>query len=127
MKFPFKSDYGLIFVEARLQGKTKDVALILALDTGATGTVISAKRLNEAGYALQNFEDEIYVTTGSGVVSVPKIAIDKFMALGKTKEKFTVIAHDLPTTAGVDGVLGLDFLRGNILKIDFKQSFIELE
>ena len=127
MKFPFKSDYGLIFVEARLQGIEKDVALILALDTGATGTVISAKRLDEAGYDLDNFDDEIYITTGSGVITVPKIGIEKLTTLGKIKENFTVIAHDLPPTASVDGVLGLDFLRGNVLTVDFVKGEIELK
>jgi aspartyl protease family protein len=127
MKFSFKSDYGLIFLEARLYGKKRDVALLLALDTGATGTVISAKRLDEAGYDLENFDDEIYITTGSGVISVPKITIEKLMALGETKANFTVIAHDLPPTASVDGVLGLDFLRGHVLNIDFKIGEITFE
>ena len=127
MKFSFKSDYGLIFLEARLYGKKRDVALILALDTGATGTVISAKRLDEAGYDLENFDDEIYITTGSGIISVPKITIEKLTALGETKADFTVIAHDLPPTASVDGVLGLDFLRGHILNIDFKIGEITFE
>ncbi|HXG84559.1 MAG TPA: retropepsin-like aspartic protease [Pyrinomonadaceae bacterium] len=127
MKFPFKSDYGLIYVAARLQGKTKNIALILALDTGATGTVISARRLNEAGYELQNPEDEVYITTGSGLISVPKIMIEKLTALGKTKENFSVIAHDLPPTASVDDVLGLDFLREKVLTIDFEQGQIELK
>jgi len=58
---------------------------------------------------------------------VPKIGIEKLTALGKTKENFTVIAHDLPPTASVDGVLGLDFLRENVLTIDFVQGEIELE
>ena len=58
---------------------------------------------------------------------MPKIGIEKLTALGKTKENFTVIAHDLPPTASVDGVLGLDFLRENVLTIDFVQGFIELE
>jgi aspartyl protease family protein len=127
MKFSFKSDYGLIFLEARLYGKKRDVALILALDTGATGTVISAKRLDEAGYDLENFDDEIYITTGSGIISVPKITIEKLTALGETKADFTVIAHDLPPTASVDGVLGLDFLRGHVLNIDFKIGEITFE
>ncbi len=127
MKISFKRDYGLIFIEARLRGKTKDLALILALDTGATGTVISAKRLDEAGYDLQNSDDEMYVTTGSGLISVPRITIENLMALGKSKSSFSVIAHDLPPTASIDGVLGLDFLRENVLTIDFKQGQIELK
>lgn len=110
-----------------MQGKTKNVALLSALDTGATGTVVSARRLGEAGYDLRNPEDEIYITTGSGLISAPKITIEKLTALEKTKENFSIIAHDLPRTASVDGVLGLDFLRGNILTVDFAQGFIELK
>ena len=131
MKVPFKSNSGLICVEVALRGKSadgeiKNVALLLALDTGATGTVISAKRLDEAGYDLDKPEDEIYITTGSGLISVPKIGIEKLTALGKTKENFLVIAHDLPPTASVDGVLGLDFLRENVLTVDFVKGEIEL-
>jgi hypothetical protein len=47
--------------------------------------------------------------------------------LGKEKSNFLVIAHDLPPTASIDGVLGLDFLREHIVTIDFKQGFIELK
>ena len=88
--------------------------------------MISAKRLIEVGYDLDKPDEEIYITTGSGLIFVPKIKIEELTALGKTKKDFTVIAHDLPPTASVDGVLGLDFLRRYILKADFKKGFIEL-
>ncbi len=113
------------FVHAR--GKVRDLILNLALDTGATGTVVSQKRLVELGYDLNDSEDEMFITTGSGLISVPKIRIGKLTALGKVKENLSVIAHDLPPTASVDGILGLDFLRENVLTIDFVQGFIELE
>lgn len=131
MKFSFKSDYGLIYIEARMHGKNikggfKETALLLALDTGASGTMISAKKLDEAGYNLDAPEDETYITTGSGLIFVPKITIKKLTALGKSKEDFLIIAHDLPPTASVDGVLGLDFLRENVLTVDFVKGEIEL-
>jgi len=131
MKIPFDSKYGLIHLTAKIShrkgnGKIKDIVLNLALDTGATGTVISRKRLVAIGYDLNDFEDEMYITTGSGLISVPKIRVEKLSVLGKEKSDFLVNAHDLPPTASVDGVLGLDFLRGNILTIDFVQSEIEL-
>ena len=63
----------------------------------------------------------------SGLIFVPKITIKKLTALGKSKGDFLIIAHDLPPTASVDGVLGLDFLRENVLTIDFVKGEIEFE
>jgi predicted aspartyl protease len=126
MKFKFKADYGLVYVRVKVSCNDKEVILNLALDTGASGTIISAKKLLEVGYDSDKPEDEIYITTGSGLIFVPKITIEKLTALGKEKTDFLVIAHDFPPTSSVDGVLGLDFLRENILTVNFKQGFIEL-
>ena len=132
MKVSFDGEYGLIYVTAKIyrrknNGDFKDLVLNLALDTGASGTVISRKRLAALGYDLSRAEDEAYITTASGLITIPKIRIDKLSALGKTKTDFLINAHDLPPTASVDGVLGLDFLRGNVLTVDFAQGFIELK
>jgi hypothetical protein len=35
---------------------------------------------------------------------------------------FSVLAHTLPPSAGVDGLLGLDFLRGQVLTVDFRSG-----
>ena len=99
----------------------------MALDTGATATMISARKLDEKSDTIwTNPEDEIYITTGSGLIFVPKITIEKLAALEKVKNNFQIIAHDFPPTSTVDGVLGLDFLRGNILMVDFVKGEIEL-
>jgi predicted aspartyl protease len=132
MKTLFDSKYGLIYLRAKISrrkenGKIKDLILNLALDTGATGTVISQKRLIGLGYKLKDAEDEMLITTGSGLISVPKIRVENLAALGKEKSDFLILAHDLPPTASVDGVLGLDFLRENVLTIDFVKGEIEIK
>ncbi len=131
MKTLFDPTYGLIYLKAKISrrkenGRIKDLILNLALDTGATGTVISQKRLIGLGYKLKDAEDEMLITTGSGLISVLKIRVENLAALGKDKSNFLILAHDLPPTASVDGVLGLDFLRENVLTIDFKQGELEL-
>ncbi|MCY7345837.1 MAG: aspartyl protease family protein [Pyrinomonadaceae bacterium] len=126
MKFFFKSDYGLIYVRVGVSHGGKEAVLNLALDTGASATIISARRLAEIDCDLTKPEDEIYITTGSGLIFVPKIMVGKLTSLGKTKTNLVVIAHDLPPTASVDGVLGLDFLRENVLTVDFVKGEIEL-
>ena len=127
MKFSFKADYGLVYVRVEISRDDREAILNLALDTGASATLVSAKKLAEVGYELDKPEDEIYITTGSGLIFVPKITIEKLTALGKTKDDFQIIAHDFPPTSTVDGVLGLDFLRGNVLTVDFVKGEIELK
>ena len=63
MKFKFNADYGLVYVRVKVVNDDREVILNLALDTGASGTIISAKKLREVGYNLDNPEDEVYITT----------------------------------------------------------------
>jgi len=42
------------------------------------------------------------------------------VALGHERAGFPVLAHTLPPSAGVDGLLGLDFFHNLSLTIDFR-------
>jgi hypothetical protein len=46
--------------------------------------------------------------------------------LGQHRFVFPVIGQTLPPSSGVDGLLGLDFLRDQILTIDFRLGQITL-
>jgi hypothetical protein len=49
-----------------------------------------------------------------------------FAALGDVRTNFPALSHRFPPGIAHDGVLGLDFLRGNILTIDFVKGEITL-
>jgi len=70
--------------------------------------------------------ERIQVTTGSGVEFVPRVSLDKIVALGQERTTFPVLGHTLPPSAGIDGVLGLDFVRGQTLTVDFRTGTITL-
>jgi predicted aspartyl protease len=112
MSVPFNPSYGLIIVPARLRGPTGETHLRLALDTGATSTVIRANALLSIGIDPAESKFLVQMTTGSSVQQSPKVSVDRIDALGQHHDDFLVIAHTIPTSAGVDGVLGLDFMRG---------------
>ncbi len=127
MSTPFDPLDDLIYVEARVEGPTGIVVSVpLALDTGATDTMISVAPLVAAGYNPVAVPAQHQVATSSGVIFVPSLPVLKLTALGKTRLNFDVLAHTVPPTAGVDGVLGLDFLRGGVLTIDFRTGQITL-
>jgi len=126
MPFPFDPGQALIIVRAEVVGPGASAVLRLALDTGATWTLINAAILVSIGYAPALVPERLQVTTGSGVEFVPRLNLRKISALGQHRADFPVLCHTLPPTAAVDGLLGLDFLRGQILTIDFQKGSITL-
>ena len=126
MSFPFNSQSGLIIVRVELSGPAGDAILSLALDTGATTTAISQSRLMKLGYDPALALHRVQITTDSGVEFVPQLAVTRLKALGQERLNFPVLAHTLPPSASVDGLLGLDFLRSQVLTVDFRQGHLTL-
>lgn len=126
MSFAFNPYQGLIVVQAELWGASGKGILSLALDTGATSTLVNQSRLMQLGYDPSTVPDRLQIITGSGIEFVPQIAVSKIAALGQERPNFLVLAHTLPPSATVDGLLGLDFFRGQNLIIDFRSGRITL-
>ena len=123
----FDPHQGLIIVHAEVVGISGSAILQLALDTGATTTIINSGMFLSIGYDPAVSSDRVQITTGSGVEFVPRLIVKRLIALGKELPDFSILCHTLPPSAGVDGLLGLDFLRGNTLRIDFRDGEITLE
>ena len=115
-----------IAVAATLAGAARTVALDLLLDTGASDTMIHEPKLVAAGYDPRASPNQFTVVTGGGTIRVSEVEILVFAALGQVRMNFPVLSHQFPPGTGHDGVLGLDFLRGNVLTIDFVNGEISL-
>ncbi|HEX6963605.1 MAG TPA: aspartyl protease family protein [Lacipirellula sp.] len=119
MTYRFDAGGGLIVVAAEIEGPTGSAIVRMALDTGATCTLVNSLILVAAGYDLALAKDRIEVTTGSGVEYAAKVELTKMAALGMKRYELPVLAHTLPPSAGVDGLLGIDFFAGRTLTINF--------
>ena len=127
MSLSFDPKAGLIVVPTRLWGPTGDTVVRLALDTGATRSLVSWDVIVFLGYDPAIVPERIQMTTGSGVEFVPRIVLQKIEALGQERQDFPMLCHTLPPNATVDGVLGLDFFRGWKLIVDFRAGQVTIE
>lgn len=127
MSFHFDPEDGLVVVSVEIGGPGGSAILRLALDTGATQTLVNAGPLLALGYDPALSPDRQQVTTGSGVEFVPSLTLKTIDALGRHLTDFPALCHTLPPSAGVDGLLGLDFFRGTRLSVDFIDGRITLE
>jgi predicted aspartyl protease len=126
MTYGFNPSQGLIIVPVRLFGLAGDMIVRLALDTGATSTLINSEIMVLLGYDPATSPDRIQVTTGSGVELCPRVTVERLEALGKSVNDFPVLSHTLPPTSQVDGLLGLDFFRSFQISIDFRNGIITI-
>lgn len=85
--------------------------LTLALDTAATQTRIIPDALDDVGYGPRDGDRVTSITSAIGEEAGYMMKVSKFSALGFTTADFRIHVHDLPETLGIQGLLGLSFLR----------------
>jgi predicted aspartyl protease len=122
----FNARSGLILVEAEISGPTGTVGATLVLDTGATSTTLNRSVLRSIGYDPDSTTDFARMATGTAVAMVPRLTVNRLSVLGEHVIGLRILAHDLPTEAAVDGLLGLDFFRDRSRCIDFRLGRISL-
>lgn len=126
MRQAFDRSVGLVVVPAEVFGPSGSVVLRLAVDTGASQTMINVGLLVAVGYDPSLVPERVQVTTGSGVEYAPRVVVSRIKALGSERERLPVLAHTLPASAHIDGLLGLDYMGDQTLVIDFRESTVAL-
>lgn len=114
-----------IILDVYLEGKIILHAK-LVLDTGASFVVLPWWITTGLGLII-NPKNLTSTTTASTVENVPIATIPKVTVLDKTVRNVLCIVKDLPPEAGVDGLLGLSFLRNFNLLLNFKKGTLRLE
>jgi predicted aspartyl protease len=119
---------GLLYLRAAVgDGVSTPVIARLLVDTGSSFTVISNRVLQSARCEMPQTPRIISITAAGGVIRVPRLQVPLFSALGRSQSSYEVVALDLPSSAGVDGLLGIDFLTLCGAMIDVKRSQVVIE
>ena len=114
-------------MEASASGPADSMDLQLILDTGATTSMLSEDVVRQLGYDPDLDSKRIEFTTTGGAVTRPIITLNRLSALDQHRLGLEVIVHSIPGDTKVDGLLGLDFLRGRVLSINFLTERLSLE
>jgi predicted aspartyl protease len=123
----FDPSDALIIVTARIWGPLGDDQLRLAFDTAATQTHVVPEFLDQIGYGPQHGDRITSVTSAIGDELGYMMPVTRFSALGFTLSDFRIHVHDLPDTLGIQGLLGLSFLRQFNYEIRSAEGRIRVE
>ena len=127
-RISFDSTLPLIILPVTVSDINADVFrdVVVALDTGATTTIIPTEIALALGYDLTNPKKQRELLTASGTVSTELITVRELTAIGETVENVDVLCHNLPGNSGIKGLLGLNFLEHFDVNISFSTGTIEI-
>lgn len=120
----FPSDGSVIVLDADISNNIT-VHARLVLDTGATFVVLPWRIINALDIRIDP-DLLVRMSTASTVESTPLVVLPKMKVLGNTVNNVQCLVKDLPPESGVDGLLGVSFLRHFNLTLDFVHGKLTL-
>ena len=127
MSWSFDPNRSPIVVEGWVSSSSRTGKVQLAVDTGASGTLIGASILNALGIPVSSATRRRRLRAVTGGAIAPVVHIRQLIVFGHVVANYAVTAYDLSPVLGYDGLLGLDFFRGQILTLDFVRGLISLK
>ena len=109
-EYPLLKEAGLLVVYARLSGPRGTRLVRLALDTGATTTMVPPKAAVAIGVNPARATATRETLTASGKELVPIVTIPILRLFERTFRRVPIVCHELPSESPIDGLLGLDLL-----------------
>jgi predicted aspartyl protease len=100
----------LIIVEATIHGPRGSTIRQLVFDTGAEATTLTSEVIEEIGYSPRDGHKLSKVHSAIGEEEGYWLHVAEFIALGVSTPNFALQVFDLDHE-GVDGLLGMNFLR----------------
>lgn len=122
----FNPNENLIYLLGKIHGPKGSRMVNLALDTGATTTLVSTDIIEALGYQTST-ENKTRLIMGGGVDYAPQVQVRKMVVAGQQVKNLTVTCFSLPQESGLDGLLGLNFLRYFDIEINYSNSTLILK
>lgn len=120
----FDPSADLINLAAKLSGPLGAQKYRFVLDTACAETLVTPESVESSATALRHGDSITAVTTALGREPGYRLRVSRFEALGYAVTDFRVHVHDLPEESGIDGLIGLSFLRAFNHEIRSKESRI---
>jgi len=121
-----KLEIPIVLRRIKINGPAGFREIDMVLDTGAVYTVIAWDVAKDIGYDPAISERRMPIITANGVIEAPLITVESIHIADLRAESVDVICHDIPEIIGIEGLLGLSFLKHFRTLIDYTTGLLEL-
>lgn len=114
----FDPDSGAILLPVRLFGPNGYSQASFLLDTGAYKTTVNVEITDKLGYGAHLGRHNVRTVGAGAPIPGYVLPVRRLEVMGLALEDFDVVCEDIEPQAGIDGLIGMDALRGHILTVD---------
>lgn len=125
-QIPFDPNAPILLFECVLEFKSQHIC-IMAVDTGSSYTIISEAAAIQVGFDLSQVAESATFSDASTTHLVPKVTLKSFTLADAKVDNLDVLCYSLPEEHGIDGVIGLNFLRHFRITLEFEQGILILD
>ena len=122
--FPLDPAKPILPVDVLVEGPHGRQLLRMALDTGATYTMVPVGMMRAIGYDPAASPARIEFIAAGSVEYKPLVVVRAVHAYGIRVPRLEVVCHDLPPQSPVRGLLGLNFIKHVSLHLDFPRRLV---
>lgn len=117
----------LIPLTTELTGPRAAISARLLLDTGSVFTLVDPDLLERAGYDSAAARSTVSIAGVNGTTKTALYVVSSLRTLNVERRNLAVLAHELPGSLPFEGLLGVNFLLGRRLIVDFGAGTVQLE
>lgn len=121
----FNPQSSIIVLNVKLENQSKFISATLVLDTGSSYSIISKDLADYLDFKIKT-RRFVPVSTVSQIEILPLIIVPKVSFIDLEVENVSCLVKDIPEAEGIDGLLGLSFLKNLELKINFRKGILEI-
>lgn len=121
-----KLEIPIVMRRVKINGPSGLREIDMVLDTGAVYTIIAWDVAKDIGYDPAISEHRMPIVTANGIIEAPLITVQRIQIADLGAEGVNVICHDIPEITGIEGLLGLSFLKKFRTVIDYTTGILEI-
>lgn len=116
----------IVIKRVKIDGPLGVREIDMVLDTGAVYAIIAWDVAKDIGYDPAASERRMPIVTANGIIEAPLITVRSIQIADLQTEGVDVICHDIPEITGIEGLLGLSFLKKFRTLIDYTTGVLEI-
>lgn len=116
----------IVIPRVKIEGPKTFREIDMILDTGAAYTMISWDIAKDIGYDPAGSRKRTSIVTANGIIEVPLLKVKKIIVKDIAVKNVEVICHNIPEVVGIEGLLGLSFLKEFRTLIDYRKKILEI-